>query len=78
MLSRVYWFTVEFGLIREKGALKIYGAGILSSSGESSYSVGLDPMHFEYGVEQILNTPYRKDTFQDRYFIIDSFEKPLE
>lgn len=75
LLSRVYWFTVEFGLIREAGDLKIYGAGILSSSGESSYSVGLEPMHFEYGVEQILHTPYRKDIFQDRYFIIESFEK---
>ncbi len=78
LLSRVYWFTVEFGLIREKGSLRIYGAGILSSSGESEYSVSLDPMHFEYGVEQILNTPYRKDIFQDRYFIIDSFDKLFE
>ncbi len=78
LLSRVYWFTVEFGLIRESGQLKIYGAGILSSSGESNYSVGLDPMHFEYGVEQIIHTPYRKDIFQDRYFIIDSFEKLYE
>lgn len=75
LLSRLYWFTVEFGLIRENGSLRIYGAGILSSSGESVYSVGIEPMHFEYGVEQILNTPYRKDIFQDRYFIIESFEK---
>jgi len=78
LLSRVYWYTVEFGLIREGGSLRIYGAGILSSSGESAYSVGLQPMHFEYGVEQILNTSYRKDVFQDRYFIIDSFEKLFE
>ena len=75
LLSRVYWFTVEFGLIRENGELKIYGAGILSSSGESSYSVSMEPMHFEYGVEQVLNTPYRKDMYQDRYFTIESFEK---
>ncbi len=75
LLSRVYWFTVEFGLIREKGQLRIYGAGILSSAGESTYCLGLDPMHFEFGVEQILNTGYCKSEFQDRYFIIDSFEK---
>ncbi|MCA6073575.1 phenylalanine 4-monooxygenase [Fulvivirga sedimenti] len=74
LLSRIYWYTVEFGLIRENGQLKIYGAGILSSSGETTYSVSLDPMHFDFNAEHLLNSPYRKDVFQDRYFIIDSFE----
>lgn len=78
LLSRLYWFTVEFGLIRESGSLRIYGAGILSSSGESVYSLSRKPMHFEYNVEQILNTPYRKNAFQDRYYIIDSFDKLYE
>jgi phenylalanine-4-hydroxylase len=78
LLSRLYWYTVEFGLIRENNSLRIYGAGILSSSGESRYSLGIEPMHFEYNVEQILNTPYRKDVFQDRYYIIESFEKLFE
>ena len=75
LLSRVYWFTVEFGLIRENGDLRIYGAGILSSAGETEFSLSKEPKHFEYHVEQILNTPYRKDTFQDRYFIVDSYEQ---
>ena len=75
LLSRVYWYTVEFGLIREEGDLRIYGAGILSSAGETLHSVGNVPMRFEYNVEQLLNSPYRKDIFQDRYFIIDSFEQ---
>lgn len=75
LLSRIYWFTVEFGLIRENGQLRIYGAGILSSPGETIYSLSDKPKHFEYNVDQILNTPYRKDVFQDRYFIIENYEQ---
>ncbi len=75
LLSRVYWFTVEFGLIREEEGLRIYGAGILSSAGESKYALSNEPQHFDYDVAHILDTPYRKDKFQDRYFIIDSYEQ---
>ena len=75
LLSRVYWFTVEFGLIRENGNPRIYGAGILSSAGETKYALSKEPKHFEYHVEQMLNTPYRKDIFQDRYFLIDTYEQ---
>jgi phenylalanine-4-hydroxylase len=75
LLSRIYWFTIEFGLIRENGKLRIYGAGILSSSGETKYSLSNEPQHFEYDVDQILDTPYRKDKMQDCYFIIDSYEQ---
>jgi len=75
LLSRIYWYTVEFGLIRENGKLRIYGAGILSSVGETRHAMGIKPMRFEYNVGQLINSPYRKDVFQDRYFIIDSFEQ---
>lgn len=75
LLSRIYWFTVEFGLIREKGELRIYGAGILSSPGETLYSLSDKPKHFEFNADQILNTPFRKDVFQDRYFIIESYNQ---
>ncbi|MCE7990679.1 MAG: phenylalanine 4-monooxygenase [Roseivirga sp.] len=75
LLSRIYWFTIEFGLIRENGELKIYGAGVLSSSGETKYSLGNEPEHHEYDVDHILDTTYRKDKMQDRYFIIDSYEQ---
>ncbi|MFA0963082.1 phenylalanine 4-monooxygenase [Roseivirga sp. BDSF3-8] len=75
LLSRIYWFTVEFGLIRENGELRIYGAGILSSGGETKYSLSSEPEHLTYNVEQILRTPYRKDVFQEKYFIIDSYEE---
>lgn len=78
LLSRLYWFTVEFGLIREEGNLRIYGAGILSSAGETLYALSDQPKHFEYNVDQMLNTPYRKDVFQDRYFIIENYEQLYE
>jgi phenylalanine-4-hydroxylase len=77
LLSRIYWFTIEFGLIRENGQLRVYGAGILSSVGETKHSLSEDPLHFAYDVDQILDTPFRKDVFQDRYFIIDSYDQLL-
>lgn len=75
LLSRVYWFTVEFGLIRESGNLRIYGAGILSSAGETKYSLSNEPQHHEFDIDQMLDTPYRKDVFQTQYFIIDSYDQ---
>lgn len=75
LLSRIYWYTVEFGLIREEAGLRIYGAGILSSAGETLYSVGKEPEHLPYDVTSILQAGYRKDVFQERYFIIDSYEQ---
>jgi phenylalanine-4-hydroxylase len=75
ILSRVYWFTVEFGLIQEKGETKIYGAGILSSVGETHYSMKHVNIHAEFNIERILNTPYRKDTFQHIYFVIENFNQ---
>ena len=78
LLSRIYWFTIEFGLIREEAGLRIYGAGILSSSGETTFSLSNESNHFDYDVEKILNTPYRKDSMQENYFIIDSYEQLYE
>ncbi len=75
LLSRIYWFTVEFGLIREHGQLRIYGAGILSSAGETKYCLSTQPEHHEFNVTKIMNTPYRKDVFQTQYFIIDSYDQ---
>lgn len=75
LLSRIYWFTIEFGLIREDGELRIYGAGILSSAGETKYSLSDDPAHYDYNVKKIMNTPYWKDKFQDKYFVINSYEQ---
>ncbi len=75
ILSRVYWFTVEFGLIQEEQGLRIYGAGILSSAGETRFSLSQEPPKHVFDVQAIANTPYRKDVFQDRYFVIESYEQ---
>lgn len=78
LLSRIYWFTIEFGLIREDYELKIYGAGILSSAGETKFSLSNEPAHLEYDVKRILNQEYWKDRFQDKYFVIESYEQLYE
>ncbi len=76
IISRLYWYTVEFGLIREDGILKVYGAGILSSSGETQYSIDSDiPTRMPYDAKNIFATPYIKDKFQEKYFVIDSYEQ---
>ena len=77
-ISRIYWFSVEFGLIQEQEGLRIYGAGILSSSGETQYSLSDEPKRYPFHVEQMMSTPYRKDVFQDRYFIVNSYEQLYE
>ncbi|TXI88554.1 MULTISPECIES: phenylalanine 4-monooxygenase [unclassified Cupriavidus] len=76
MLARLYWYTVEFGLIRTPAGLRIYGAGIVSSQGESVYSLdAASPNRIGFDVRRIMRTRYRIDTFQKTYFVIDSFEQ---
>lgn len=75
VLSRIYWFTVEFGLIQEAEGLRIYGAGILSSAGETKFSLSENPPKYDFDVQRIAETSYRKNVFQDRYFVIQSYEQ---
>lgn len=76
LLSRLYWFTIEFGLIKEADKLKIYGAGILSSPGESFYAVTNEEVpRFRFDVRHILKTPYYKHDFQRQYFVINDYEQ---
>ncbi len=76
MLSRLYWYTIEFGLIREAGGLRAYGAGILSSSGELAYAVqSPEPQRLPLQLERTMRTRYKIDTYQQTYFVIDSFEQ---
>jgi phenylalanine-4-hydroxylase len=75
MISRLYWYTVEFGLIQES-ELRIYGGGILSSTGETAYSLSDPrPNRIPYEVGKLLQTPYVIDRFQDQYFVIESYEQ---
>ena len=79
MLSRLYWYTIEFGLIREAGELRAYGAGILSSSGELAYAVqSPEPQRIPLALERTMRTKYKIDTYQQTYFVIDSFEQLFE
>ncbi|MCB0756534.1 MAG: phenylalanine 4-monooxygenase [Flavobacteriales bacterium] len=75
LLGRIYWFTIEFGLIRESGKLKIYGAGIISSYGETNNALTDATQRFDFDVKKILNTDFRTDILQDKYFVIDSYEQ---
>ncbi len=75
MLGRLYWFTVEFGLIKTANELKIFGAGIISSYGETQFCLSEKPKHIPYNTEQIMNTSYENDHIQDTYFVINSFEE---
>jgi phenylalanine-4-hydroxylase len=77
-LARLYWYTVEFGLVREAGALRIYGAGIVSSYGESMFALDDDsPNRIGFALERVMRTNYRIDDYQQSYFVIDSFESLL-
>lgn len=75
LLGRVYWFTIEFGLIKESGQLKIYGAGIISSKGETEFCLSNKAIHINFDVATIFDTSFRTDCIQERYFVIDSFEQ---
>lgn len=78
-LARLYWYTVEFGLMREHGQMRIYGAGIASSAGELVYSVeSASPNRIAFDLERIMRTRYRIDSYQKTYFVIDSYEQLIE
>lgn len=75
-LTRLYWYTVEFGLIQQPDGLRIYGSGIVSSKGESIYCLESDASNrIGFDLERIMRTRYRIDTYQKTYFVIDSFEQ---
>ena len=75
LLSRIYWYTIEFGMIREDDETKIYGAGIISSYGETKNATDSSTQKIPFDVSIIIDTPYRNDIIQDKYFVIDSFEQ---
>ncbi|MGV3769411.1 MAG: phenylalanine 4-monooxygenase [Sphingobium phenoxybenzoativorans] len=77
-LARLYWYTVEFGLIREDGGLRLYGAGIVSSFGESKFALDdPSPNRIGFDLKRLMRTKYRIDDYQQSYFVIDSFDDLL-
>ena len=76
LLARLYWYTVEFGLIETKAGLRAYGAGILSSAGELRHSiVSVEPQRIAFELKRLMRTKYRIDSYQTSYFVIDSFDQ---
>jgi len=73
-LARLYWYTVEFGLMTTPQGPRIYGAGILSSGGEVVHAIeSVQPRRVKFDLERLLRTEYNIDRYQDTYFVIDSF-----
>ncbi len=78
-LTRLYWYTVEFGLIASADGLRIFGAGIVSSKGESLYALeSAAPNRLGFDLIRIMRTRYRIDSYQKTYFVIDSFEQLMQ
>lgn len=78
-LTRLYWYTVEFGLIDTPDGLRIYGAGIVSSRGESLHSLESPaPNRIGFDLERIMRTRYRIDSYQKTYFVIDGFAQLMQ
>jgi phenylalanine-4-hydroxylase len=79
LLARLYWYTVEFGLVRTPLGLRAYGAGLLSSGGELAYCIDDPaPRRLRFDLARVLRTAYRIDTFQPTYFVIDGFRALVE
>jgi phenylalanine-4-hydroxylase len=77
-LARLYWYTVEFGLVQESGALRIYGSGIVSSHGESIFALDdPSPNRIGFDLKRVMRTDYRIDDYQQSYFVIPSFDDLL-
>lgn len=77
-LSRVYWFTVEFGLVAQREGLRIYGAGIVSSFAETRFALeDQSPNRVKFELSRVMRTRYRIDDFQESYFALDSLDDLL-
>lgn len=78
-LARVYWYTVEFGLVRQPDGLRMYGAGIVSSATETRFSVeDQSPNRVRFDLERVMRTRYRIDDFQETYFVLDHLDDLLQ
>ncbi|MEO6625786.1 MAG: phenylalanine 4-monooxygenase [Burkholderiaceae bacterium] len=77
-LARVYWYTVEFGLVRQDDGLRIYGSGIASSFTETVFAMDdASPNRIGFDLERVMGTDYRIDDFQESYFVLESLDDLL-
>jgi phenylalanine-4-hydroxylase len=77
-MARLFWFTVEFGLIREGGQVKVYGSGLISSHADAAKALGDGCQRRPFVLEQVLNQPFRIDELQPVLFVVDGFEQLFE
>jgi phenylalanine-4-hydroxylase len=76
MLARLYWYSVEFGLMQCSDGLRTYGAGILSSAGETAFCIDSPTPHrLRFDLERVMRTDYLIDAYQKTYFVVDDFEQ---
>ncbi|MEW9855776.1 phenylalanine 4-monooxygenase [Novosphingobium sp. M1R2S20] len=79
MLARIYWYTVEFGLVRQGDALKVFGAGIVSSAGETVYAIeDREVLRLPFDPVRIMRTAYSIDSFQQNYFVLESLDQLID
>jgi len=78
LLARLYWYTVEFGLIRTPAGLKIYGAGILSSASEVRHAIKGEVERLPFEAAKVMRRPYEIDKLQNTYFVLDDFRQLFE
>jgi phenylalanine-4-hydroxylase len=79
LLARVYWYTVEFGLVQQKDGLRLYGAGIVSSYTESIFALDdASPNRVQFDLARVMQTDYRIDDFQETYFVIRDLDELLQ
>ncbi len=74
-MARLFWFTVEFGLIREQGKVKIYGSGLISSHGDAANALSANCNRRPFGLDAVLAQPFEIDRLQDVLFVVESFEQ---
>jgi phenylalanine-4-hydroxylase len=75
LISKIYWATIEFGLIRENGETKVYGAGIISSKGEVQNVLAQKENYIDFDIQTVFDTDFISSQIQTRYFITHSFEQ---
>lgn len=75
LLKRMYWHTIQFGLKISDNSLKVYGAHLISSRAETLYSTSAGVPKYDFHISKIMDTPYVKNKFQERYFVISNYEE---
>ena len=77
-MARLFWFTVEFGLVRERGAVRIYGSGLISSHGDAANALGPKCDRRPFSLDAVLAQPFEIDRLQDVLFVVEDFEQLFE